>query len=91
MTHDGLAYLSRGMSTARWIAEVPPRPVRVAELLPIQAEPERSFWRKWPRSTDPVIHVVSHAGRLWIEDGHHRYYDAKRAGSAWILARVLER
>ena len=40
-----------------------------------------------PVGGDPLPHVVTHAGRHYIEDGHHRVVSALIRGEETILAR----
>jgi hypothetical protein len=90
--HEWLAMHTVGMTTRRWQREVPAQFVALADLYPVQAEPtdpERGHIDVVPRA-DNAAHVVKIDGRLYLQDGHHRYYRARRAGNPWLLARVLE-
>lgn len=90
MTHDNLALYSSGMTTQRWITEVPPVAVRLADLTPIQPPPT-SYDPHLPRPRDPIPHVINVDGTMYIEDGHHRYYQAQALERVWMLARVIHR
>jgi hypothetical protein len=78
--------ITAGMTTARWIAEVPPRAVQLSDVQPIQPPCECPGCGG---STDPIPHVVEIGGLFYLEDGHHRYYRAVRDGRSWMLVRVL--
>jgi hypothetical protein len=86
--HEWLAMHTVGMTTRRWQREVPAQFVALDDLYPIQPEPEPVI--ALPQRHDNAVHVVMIDGRLYLQDGHHRYYRARRAGNPWLLARVLE-
>lgn len=87
----GETWPSAGMTSRRWLF-VPVRDVPIGDLVATQAgvllEPliqtEPSSW-----CGDPWPHVIAWAGRLLLEDGHHRVIRAALAGRTSVAARVL--
>lgn len=86
------AWMSQGMTTQRWIDEIPVQVVPIAELVATQPgvllqalidpAPES-------HSGDPLPHVLQFDGRLYLEDGHHRAVRARLRGQRYLYARVL--
>jgi hypothetical protein len=77
------------MSTATW-RQVPPVAVDPREIVPTQGEVMAD--RMLAGGTvcgDVYPHVVRFAGRLWLDDGHHRVAQAIRLGIPLIAARLL--
>lgn len=96
MNHDDLAALTAGMTTRRWIREVPARWCAISRLRPIQERPATLYdsaaaRRLASESVDPAVHVVVVDGEWWIEDGHHRYWRALEEGATRMLARIVRR
>lgn len=82
-----------GMDTAAW-RRLPEETVRLADLTLSQHGVtiagllhHASGGPSW--CGDPIPHVVEHAGRLHLVDGHHRVALALLAGRRLIVARVL--
>lgn len=86
-THADLAEITAGMTTERWIKDIPAQAVAISDVTPIQEEPTLLFPGR--AHQDPIIHLVRFDHRLYVEDGHHRFFAARRAGHNWILARVI--
>lgn len=86
------AWMSQGMTTERWMTEIPVEVVRIGELIATQSgvllhalmEPAPES-----RSGDPTPHVLRFNGRLYLEDGHHRVVRARLRGQLYVYARVL--
>lgn len=90
MTHADLATITAGMSTARWVAEVPVRRVSMIDLVPIQTRPDH-LHAAWAGGADPYPHAVDVGGVLYLEDGHHRYWRAAALGARDLDVRVFTR
>ena len=70
---------------------IPPTPVALVDLVPTQPDVSiasiRYLTSDGPRG-DPCPHVVLHAGRHYIHNGHHRYILALSRGEAWLNCRI---
>lgn len=67
-------YSPTGMTTARWVAEIPVEPIKLRELWLTQDQVSVAALFDLQDSTRPsdlYPHVVSHDGELYLEDGHH--------------------
>lgn len=85
-----MSALTVGMTTARWMT-VPIVEVPVADLVPVQDHLTLSALLHGGDSRDPFPHVVSHGGRMYLEDGHHRYARAVLRAVPTLFARLLHR
>lgn len=89
---DGRPYPDHGLRTPRDWSSVPPRQVRLAELVTTKLELDlRSLLSE--DSTfygDLFAHVVSWRGTLYLEDGLHRALRAALQQRVLLHARVLE-
>jgi hypothetical protein len=81
MTHpfrgitDQRPYPPTGLTTARWIAEVPAFPVRFENIVLTQTGVRIAplFGITDPHSAgDTTPHIVAWQGQFYLEDGHHR-------------------
>ena len=89
---EGRPYPEHGLTTPKQWAEVPPRLVRLDELvttkrtLDLEAllEEDSTFYG------DLFAHVVSYRGELYLEDGLHRALRAALQQRQTMHARVLE-
>lgn len=84
--------MTDGMTTQRWVAEVPVEPVRISELTATQ--PGVLLHALFndspvPVSGDQLPHVVAFDGRFYLEDGHHRAVRVLLRGGDLMNARVL--
>lgn len=87
-------YPATGLSTERWIAEVPVQTVALADLTLTQAAVRilALFGAEPSYSRDRYPHAVAHDGRLYLEDGHTRVLRAYFEHAAPALAmRVYRR
>ena len=88
---DGRPYPDHGLSARDWTA-VPPRQVRLAELVTTK----RALDLETLLSSDATIfgdlfcHVVRWSGELYLEDGLHRAVRAALQQRQVIHARVLD-
>lgn len=88
---DGRPYPTHGLATARDWADVPPRMVRLDELVTTKRNldlatllsEESTFYG------DLFAHVVQWQGRLYLEDGLHRALRAALQQRRALHARVL--
>jgi Arc/MetJ family transcription regulator len=88
---DGRPYPEHGLETARDWAEVPPRMVRLDELVTTKRNldlatllsEESTFYG------DLFAHVVQWEGKLYLEDGLHRALRAALQQRPALHARVL--
>jgi len=88
---DGRPYPEHGLETARDWADVPPRMVRLDELVTTKRNldlatllsEESTFYG------DLFAHVVQWKGTLYLEDGLHRALRAALAQRPALHARVL--
>jgi Arc/MetJ family transcription regulator len=88
---DGRPYPEHGLETARDWAEVPPRMVRLDELITTKRNldlatllsEESTFYG------DLFAHVVQWDGKLYLEDGLHRALRAALQQRPALHARVL--
>jgi Arc/MetJ family transcription regulator len=88
---DGRPYPAHGLETARDWADVPPRMVRLDELVTTKRNldlatllsEESTFYG------DLFAHVVQWKGTLYLEDGLHRALRAALAQRPALHARVL--
>lgn len=81
-----------GLTTQRWIDEVPIKVVRISDLIATQNGvylhallPDFNE----PYGKDPYPHVVYWANELWLEDGHHRVLRDIIDGETVTTARVF--
>lgn len=82
-----------GLSTARWIAEVPTMPVAFRELWLGQEHLDIAalFGRPHAAAADDLCpHVVRWRGRLYLEDGHHRVVRWALRGDDCAVMRVYD-
>jgi hypothetical protein len=92
----GEPWPATGMSTQRWMDEVPVRQVRIRDLIATQSAVALAAlvedYRRGdqPHERDPHPHVIAWCGSLYLEDGHHRAIRALLRGEPTIDARVLE-
>jgi hypothetical protein len=83
-----------GLTTARWIAEVPVLDVRLDELHLTQQHVNVAalFGHTDPAgSADTYPHVVEWAGCMWLEDGHNRVVRAALVERAEVMAMRVHR
>lgn len=88
---DGKPYPEHGLSYREW-AQIPPRQVRLAELITIKRElaldallaDESTFYG------DLFPHAVRWRGDLYLEDGLHRALRAALHQRSSVHARVLD-
>jgi len=88
---DGRPYPEHGLETARDWADVPPRMVRLDELITTKrnldlaalVSEDSTFYG------DLFAHVVQWQGRLYLEDGLHRALRAALQQRPALHARVL--
>lgn len=87
-------YPPTGLSTARWIVEVPTRPTAMHTLTLTQTGVRIGglFGVKSAHAAaDDFPHVVAYNGQLYLEDGHHRVVRAALTTLCRImLMRVYE-
>ena len=89
---DGRPYPAHGLETARDWADVPPRMIRLDELVTTKRtldlatllSEESTFYG------DLFAHVVQWQGTLYLEDGLHRALRAALQQRPALHARVLE-
>lgn len=89
---DGRPYPEHGLETSRDWADVPPRMVRLDELVTTKRNldlatllsEESTFYG------DLFAHVVQWKGKLYLEDGLHRALRAALQQRPALHARVLE-
>ena len=89
---DGRPYPAHGLETARDWADVPPRMIRLDELVTTKRtldlatllSEESTFYG------DLFAHVVAWKGTLYLEDGLHRALRAALQQRPALHARVLE-
>jgi Arc/MetJ family transcription regulator len=89
---DGRPYPAHGLETARDWADVPPRMIRLDELVTTKRtldlatllSEESTFYG------DLFAHVVQWKGTLYLEDGLHRALRAALQQRPALHARVLE-
>ena len=89
---DGRPYPAHGLETARDWADVPPRMIRLDELVTTKRtldlatllSEESTFYG------DLFAHVVQWQGTLYLEDGLHRALRAALQQRPTLHARVLE-
>lgn len=89
---DGRPYPDHGLTTPKQWADVPPRQVRLDELVTTKSTLDlRSLLSE--DSTffgDLFAHVVQWRGELYLEDGLHRALRAALQQRSTVHARVLE-
>jgi Arc/MetJ family transcription regulator len=87
---EGRPYPDHGLTMKQW-ADIPPRPVRLAQLTPTTRE--RALDRLLAEDStfygDLFPHVVEWDGGLYLEDGLHRALRAALQQRTSIHARVL--
>lgn len=89
---DGRPYPDHGLVTSKQWAEVPPRQVRLDELVTTKVtlnldtllSDDSTFYG------DLFAHVIAWHGELYLEDGLHRALRAALAQRTALHARVLE-
>jgi len=88
---DGRPYPDHGLSLREW-ADIPPRPVRLAELVTTKRELalDRLLAEDSTFYGDLFPHVVQWEGGLYLEDGLHRALRAALQQRTSIHARVLQ-
>ena len=93
---SGTPWPDMGMTTDRWMAEVKPTIVAIADLIATQpsvvlsalhVDYTRPGGEPWAK--DALPHVVQWRGSLYLEDGHHRAVRALLRGETTMEARVL--
>jgi hypothetical protein len=87
---NGTPWPDINMTTQKWLA-VAPTPVHIPDL--IATQPGLMLHALTGRATthcgDPIPHVISWQGSLYLEDGHHRAARHLLAGNTTMTARVL--
>lgn len=84
-----------GMTTARWMTEVPVVELPICWLTPTQEQLDPALVLaaiKDPTRShcgDPYPHVVLAEATMWIEDGHHRVVAARMTNRRTVHARLL--
>lgn len=80
-----------GLTTARWMAEVPAMVVTIANLWATQEHLHTHALtpHHQPYGIDPLPHVIRWRGHDYVEDGHHRITRAAMTGKTHTIARVL--
>ena len=88
---DGRPYPDHGLSLREW-ADIPPRPVRLAELVTTKRELalDRLLAEDSTFYGDLFPHVVEHDNTLYLEDGLHRAVRAALQQRTSIHVRVLK-
>jgi hypothetical protein len=89
---DGRPYPATGLTTALWRL-IEPELVPVAQLVTTQRhlDLEALLTAGSRPGSDVYPLVVAWAGRMFLEDGHHKVTRAVLRGEAAVLARVLRR
>jgi hypothetical protein len=88
----GHPYPETGLTTERWVKEVPIRLVALDELVTTQTHVSiASILHRHRRAADPYPYVVSYLGLLYLEDGHGRVVRAMLDGHTHYPCRVFER
>jgi Arc/MetJ family transcription regulator len=87
---DGRPYPDHGLTLREWAA-IPPRPVRLAELVTTKRELalDRLLAEDSTFYGDLFPHVVEHEHTLYLEDGLHRAVRAALQQRTSIHVRVL--
>lgn len=88
---DQIRWSTEGMTTARWMNEVPVYQVEIADLIATQPGVllhalVEDFNEQ---SMDQYPHVVGIGGSLYLEDGHHRVMRCLLRGITALPARIL--
>ena len=88
---EGRPYPTHGLETARDWADVPPRMVRLDELIATKRNLDLGALLSEDSTFygDPFAHVVQWEGRLYLEDGLHRALRAALQQRPALHARVL--
>ena len=88
---DGRPYPAHGLETAREWADVPPRMVRLDELITTKRELDLAALLSEDSTFygDLFAHVVQWQGGLYLEDGLHRALRAALQQRPALHARVL--
>lgn len=89
---SGRPWSATGLTTARWIGEVPVFEVALADLWLTQEHLDTAalFGRlDEAASWDPLPHVVTWRGTRYLEDGHHRVVRAALVGATAMWMRVF--
>lgn len=71
---DLIRSLTAGMTTAKW-KTIPIETIEIAALNPIQ-ERGRKHTKGHISTGDIALYCVVYNGKIYIEDGHNRYYRA---------------
>ncbi len=89
---DGRPYPDHGLETNTQWADIPPRQVRLDELVTTKATLDLTSLLAEDSTFygDLFAHVVSWNGELYLEDGLHRAVRAALQQRAFLHARVLE-
>ena len=87
---DGRPYPDHGLTLREW-ADIPPRPVRLAELVTTKRELalDRLLAEDSTFYGDLFPHVVEYQNNLYLEDGLHRAVRAALQQRTSIHVRVL--
>jgi hypothetical protein len=87
---DGRPYPPTGLTTARWIGEVPTSAVRLDALTTTQTHVDiAAVLYREHTGPDPHPNVIAWGGRLYLEDGHGRVVRAILDGHTVWPCRVL--
>src|SRR5690625_1534580 len=89
---DERPYPAHGLSTTSEWADVPPRQVRLDQLITTKATLDLTSLLSEDSTFygDLFAHVISWKGELYLEDGLHRAVRAALQQRAFLHARVLE-
>lgn len=85
-------YPTSGLSTKRWIREVPLAVVLFRDLWLTQDGIHFTTLfgiRRAASANDTMPHVISYGGKMFLEDGHHRVTCLALAGRQGVWARVF--
>jgi Arc/MetJ family transcription regulator len=89
--NEGRPYPDHGLTLREW-ADIPPRPVRLAELVTTKRELalDRLLAEDSTFYGDLFPHVVEYENTLYLEDGLHRAVRAALQQRPTLHARVLD-
>ena len=92
ISHEGAPYPLTGLTTQRWIDEVPLETVVISDLIAMQDGVKFAYLNLEPSKyrKDPFPHVVRFNTLLYLEDGHHRVVTHALYGERIVVARVLD-
>lgn len=88
---EGAPWGTTGLTTAEW-RKIPPQVVVVSSLTATQRGvyfEHLAADHQLREGGDEFPHVVAHAGRLYLEDGHHKVMRKLLAGRVYVWARVF--